>query len=55
VLAVAAFLAFVIAAILHLIGQKSGVVEWCIIIGGLLVAAHCCAYGRPWYRFGGRT
>ena len=38
-LAVLAFVAFVISAVLYLIGGHSTVVIWAIIAGGLLVSA----------------
>jgi hypothetical protein len=53
-LAILAFLAFVIAAILKLVGKDAGAIQWLIIIGGLLVsAAVAWGWGRPWWN--GRT
>jgi hypothetical protein len=49
-LAILAFAAFVIAAILKLAGHDAGAVQWLLVIGGLLVAAEV-AWG--WNR-GGR-
>lgn len=48
-LAIAGFIAFVIAAILQLVGSHANIEIWLIIIGGALVCAHCVAYGRAWY------
>lgn len=49
-LAVLAFAAFVIAGILHLVKHDAGAVEWCLIIGGLLVSA-AVAWGWAGPRF----
>lgn len=52
-LAVAAFVAFVIAGILHLVKLDPGAVTWLIIAGGLLVsAAVAWGWAGPLYRRG---
>jgi hypothetical protein len=51
-LAVLGLVAGLLAGLLHLLGIKAGIVEWCLIFGVILVAAHCCFYGRAWYRWG---
>lgn len=49
-LAVAAFVAFVVAAVLKLVGSHTDVIQWLLIIGGLLVsAAVAWGWGRPLY------
>jgi hypothetical protein len=49
-LAILAFIVFVIAAILKLVGKDVGAIQWLLIIGGLLVsAAVAWGWGRPWW------
>lgn len=55
VLAVVAFVLFVIAGILKLVGKHSDWIQWLLIIGGMLVSANCAWWGnhgdwRPWRR-----
>jgi hypothetical protein len=50
-LAVLAFAAFLIAAVLHLAGVKYDIMFWMIIIGGILISAHALwgwGSGRWW-------
>lgn len=50
-LAILAFIVFVIAAILKLVGKDTNALQWLLIIGGLLVsAAVAWGWGAPWWR-----
>jgi hypothetical protein len=49
-LAVAAFIVFVIAALFKLVGSHTDILQWLIIIGGLLISAWgAWGWGRPWW------
>lgn len=48
-LAVAAFIVFIIAALFKLVGSHTDVLQWLIIISGLLVSADVAwGWGGPW-------
>jgi hypothetical protein len=50
-LAVAALIVFVIAAVLKLAGSHTNILQWLIIIGGILISAHAIwgwGSGRYW-------
>lgn len=50
-LAIAAFIVFVIAGLFKLVGHDTQVIQWLLIIGGLLVsAAVAWGWGAPWWR-----
>lgn len=53
-LAILAFIVFVIAAILKLVGKDTNALQWLLIIGGALVSA-AVAWGWGWPRWGSRS